>query len=368
MKKYIVFIIIVLAVGANAIAGTVNLKYNGNVEGDSITIWRVLIDDILKLEDDHDSRIEKMTLKCNAEMSFELTGDKGYSYAIFRDDDYSNAIEFFADPKEDMSIVINNDWTFDISGNKIMVEYKPIMDMVKEYGVKAQKLADENAELNKNEINELLKARRITFEDFVKNNLDNPVSIPCLIRCSKEFMIQYVDSITNNAKKSIFGAYYSDLNNYVKKVKILTDSKAKIVNGNEAPNFELPDATGKIVSLKDFRGKWVILDFWGTWCGWCIKGFPKLKAWYAENADKCEVIGIDCNDDVVRWKESVYRYELPWVNVWSDSQGDLPVEAIYGITGFPTKIVISPDGIIRDVTVGEDPAFYDKINKLLKEQ
>lgn len=149
-----------LTVGVNAMAGSVNLKYRDKVEGDSITIWRMLIDDILKLEDDQDSRIEKKTLKCNAEMSFELTGDKGYSFAIFRDNDYSDAIEFFADPKEDMTVIINNDWTFDVLGSKIMVDYKPMVDMGKEYDAKVRKLANENVELNKVEIQELLNAKK----------------------------------------------------------------------------------------------------------------------------------------------------------------------------------------------------------------
>ncbi|MDE6393778.1 MAG: TlpA family protein disulfide reductase, partial [Duncaniella sp.] len=63
--------------------------------------------------------------------------------------------------------------------------------------------------------------------------------------------------------------------------------QAEIAAGNvDAPDFTLPDLNGKEVSLSDFRGKWVVLDFWGSWCGWCVKGFPALKEAYTQYGKK----------------------------------------------------------------------------------
>ena len=73
-------------------------------------------------------------------------------------------------------------------------------------------------------------------------------------------------------------------------------------DGIEAPDFTLNDLNGKPLTLSSLRGKYVILDFWGSWCGWCIKGIPQMKEYYQKYAGKFEILGIDCNDTEEKWK------------------------------------------------------------------
>lgn len=137
-----------------------------------------------------------------------------------------------------------------------------------------------------------------------------------------------------------------------------------------APSFSLPNPDGKMVTLEDFRGKWVILDFWGSWCGWCIKGIPELKEAYKKYEGKLEVIGIDCRDDREDWLEAIKEYELPWVHVYNDTDNveATPdrVDQAYGIQGFPTKIIVDPEGKVKKIVVGEDPSFYEILADYLK--
>lgn len=131
-----------------------------------------------------------------------------------------------------------------------------------------------------------------------------------------------------------------------------------------APNFTLNDINGKPLSLSDLRGKWVVLDFWGSWCPWCIKGFPALKEAYKEYGGKVEILGIDCRDTEEKWKEAVKKYELPWLQVYNPGNNDL-IEK-YQIQGFPTKFIIDPEGNIANVTIGEDLGFFDILKSLVK--
>lgn len=131
-----------------------------------------------------------------------------------------------------------------------------------------------------------------------------------------------------------------------------------------APNFTLNDINGRPLSLSDLRGKWVILDFWGSWCPWCIKGFPALKDAYKEYDGKVEILGIDCRDSQEVWKEAVKKYELPWLQVYNPGDNKLLEE--YQIQGFPTKFIIDPEGNIANVTVGEDPEFFNVLKSLVK--
>lgn len=126
--------------------------------------------------------------------------------------------------------------------------------------------------------------------------------------------------------------------------------------GVEAPDFTLNDINGKPLSLSSLRGKYVLLDFWGSWCGWCIKGIPQLKEYYDKYKGKFEILSIACNDTDEKWKAAVKKYEMPWLHVINPKNSNA-LEG-YMITGFPTKILIGPDGKIIKTVVGEDPSFY----------
>lgn len=117
------------------------------------------------------------------------------------------------------------------------------------------------------------------------------------------------------------------------------------------------------MSLSDFKGKWVILDFWGSWCIWCIKGFPELKEAYEKYNDELVIIGVDCNETEEAWKAGVAKYELPWVNVYCPDGN--PLVAEYGIQGFPTKAIIDPEGKIRNITTGHNPDFFTALSNLI---
>ena len=135
-------------------------------------------------------------------------------------------------------------------------------------------------------------------------------------------------------------------------------------DGMMAPDFTLNDLSGKPLTLSSLRGKYVILDFWGSWCGWCIKGIPQMKEYYQKYAGKFEILGIDCNDSEEKWKAAVAKYELPWLHVYNTN--DSGVLEQYAIQGFPTKIIVGPDGKIVKTIIGEDPAFYTFLDKLFQ--
>ena len=146
--------------------------------------------------------------------------------------------------------------------------------------------------------------------------------------------------------------------------KAEAEAAQKQAAGAMAPDFTLNDINGKPLALSSLRGKYVILDFWGSWCGWCIKGFPEMKEYYNKYKGKFEILGIDCNDTEAKWKEAVAKHELPWLHVYNPR--DSKVLSDYGIQGFPTKIVVGPDGKIVKTIVGEDPAFYTLLDELFK--
>ena len=131
-----------------------------------------------------------------------------------------------------------------------------------------------------------------------------------------------------------------------------------------APDFELPDLQGNPLKLSSLRGKYVVLDFWGSWCVWCIRGIPSMTEAYARYTDKMEILGVDCRDSEKKWKAAVDEYQLPWLQVRCPDKQLQTLAEQYNIEGFPTKVVIDPEGKIAKVIVGEDPDFYTYLDEI----
>ncbi len=171
--------------------------------------------------------------------------------------------------------------------------------------------------------------------------------------------------LTERARGSLAANMYKGILASIEKEQA-SQSIQEGLEGNLAPDFTLNDINGKPLALSSLRGKWLILDFWGSWCSWCIKGMPKMKEYYAKYQDKLEILGVDCNDTVEKWKAAVVKHEIPWLHVyWDKEKGDNPVD-LYGVRGFPTKVVIDPQGKVAKTIVGEDPAFYDYLDEIMK--
>ena len=93
--------------------------------------------------------------------------------------------------------------------------------------------------------------------------------------------------------------------------------------------------------------------------------FPELKAAYEKYKPELEVIGIDCQETPERWKAGVERHQLPWVHVYLSQEKQTELLGAYGVQGFPTKVIVNPEGKIMNITSGEDPAFYTTLAKLM---
>ncbi len=133
----------------------------------------------------------------------------------------------------------------------------------------------------------------------------------------------------------------------------------------ETVDFTLKDINGKDFKLSSLKGKYVVVDFWGSWCINCIKGFPKMKEFYANHKDQVEIVSVDCNDTDSRWKAAVAKHTLPWINVYNPRTA-ADVTKKLGISAFPTKILLDQDGKVVKTFVGEDDSFYTVLESTIK--
>ncbi|MBR4402206.1 MAG: TlpA family protein disulfide reductase [Flavobacteriales bacterium] len=140
--------------------------------------------------------------------------------------------------------------------------------------------------------------------------------------------------------------------------------------GKPAPDFTLNDINGEKITLSQFKGRWVLLDFWGSWCIWCRRGNPSLVNLYDKyGGEDFEIIGIACRDKIEDWKKAIKDDGLEWrhANV-SQTEGGNKLPSMYNISGYPSKILIDPDGLISVISIGyhetDDPVVLKMVESL----
>ncbi len=118
--------------------------------------------------------------------------------------------------------------------------------------------------------------------------------------------------------------------------------------GRTAPNFSMADTAGVSVSLATYRGKYVLLDFWGHWCGPCIESMPKLKAMRTQYADRLAIIGVALEGprEAAKWKQSIRSNQLAWPQLSELKGAESPVLKRYNITAFPTYMLLDRQGMV----------------------
>jgi peroxiredoxin len=121
----------------------------------------------------------------------------------------------------------------------------------------------------------------------------------------------------------------------------------KPVVGNMAPDFTMNDTEGKPVSLSQYKGQYVLVDFWASWCGPCRGENPNVVAAYKKYKNKnFTVLGVSLDEDIDAWVKAIQKDELTWKHI-SDLKGwQSAVVPVYGIEGIPYNVLLDPEGKI----------------------
>ena len=264
-------------------------------------------------------------------------------------------VEFFVDREGEMISITGKADKFlesEISGGLYSRhEFDTIRALSKEFfalmddSVQVTKCVEKMAGFHNRYFNSLL--------DYIKTNPDNAYSAFLLTDLVEMLPLADIAEIFNGFSDRVKNSEYGKMiSRHINAASNMTGE------GSNAPDFTLNTLDGKQISLSAMRGKWVLLDFWGSWCAPCRKGNPHLVELYKKYSAKgIEFIGLGVSDTDERLREAIKEDGLLWPNAnTSQSEEGRELPSVYQVRGVPTKILINPQGIIEYVETGYDPS------------
>jgi thiol-disulfide isomerase/thioredoxin len=227
--------------------------------------------------------------------------------------------------------------------------------VIKKYQVQIDSLNKETDDEKRNAVRERLapyfmEVNKINY-DFFSKHPASYFTAYCLrfyLRSlSIDSLLMFYSRLAPPVKESEFGKFLKS------KIDLLTAGSP----GAVVTNFSKKDINGTDISLTGFRGKYILLDFWASWCIPCRKNSPALRVLYSKyNKSGLEIIGVSDNDSSPdAWRQAVAQDSLPWWHVLRgldpnkkrrNERNDSDINENFGISELPTYILINPEGII----------------------
>lgn len=196
----------------------------------------------------------------------------------------------------------------------------------------------------------ILEQSRNNALNYIENHPTSFVSLYLLIHSADQYGYSKTEELLKSLKP-----YWKQHTKY-KYLENWAVAKKRIQEGSMAPAFSTVNFEGEPVSLSSFKGKFVVLDFWGTWCGPCIAVIPELKELLRKYQPRnVELVSIACelgNDEdkmLSKAKKFVQQKDMNWIHLFeskNNSDSELSLVRKYSIDVYPSTVLIDPEGKI----------------------
>jgi thiol-disulfide isomerase/thioredoxin len=236
------------------------------------------------------------------------------------------------------------------SDNSLKIQFQKSLDSL---DLQLDQLVDQNKTISK----------QLSFE-FIKKNPNSFIAPDLLYRLliEEDEQLPYdtiknlYNKLTPEVKKSYGGKQLAE--------KLIDFENSRI--GSLAPDFKGKDLNGNLLQLSKFRNnKYVLLDFWASWCGPCREDFPFLKEIYKKYDNELEIISISKDKDIELWKNTIVKDKLEIWKHFSLKENGSFIDNNYFVTSIPVKVLIDKDGVIIGTWIGGGDENKTELTKIL---
>ncbi len=191
---------------------------------------------------------------------------------------------------------------------------------------------------------------------YLKSFVDTTTSQTVAIVSAANFLndpneISYLEDLNKSFdkrfnKRTEFGKEFSKLLSE-KLIANEAQNKGNLKIGEKAPDFTLPKANGEMFSLSDYRGQYVLIDFWASWCAPCRKENPNVVKNYKQFKDQnFTVFGVSIDEDKAAWLKAVKDDQLTWEQVIDTDGWQSKAARLYNVSSIPSNFLVDPEGNI----------------------
>ncbi|GAA4418430.1 hypothetical protein GCM10023187_51880 [Nibrella viscosa] len=131
--------------------------------------------------------------------------------------------------------------------------------------------------------------------------------------------------------------------------------------GQQTPTVNIIDSESKLYSLNSLNEKYLLIDFWASWCGPCIAQLPSLKDLYTTYSNKLAIVSISIDEDKEKWRKALLKHPTKWIQCLDKDQSQ-SLKTFFKVEGIPDYILVAPGGKIIDTHL-TIPAVIDALNK-----
>jgi thiol-disulfide isomerase/thioredoxin len=236
-----------------------------------------------------------------------------------------------------------NDLNYDDASILGSVNYKNFISNYTTMSVQKELASDESSALKDN-------GEALAKFNFINATFKDSDVVDFLLYTTLKQHIRYEGA---NGTKELLDIFNSSSNNENHKADILKDYAhwENLAEGDIAPTFNYADMNGTLHGLENFKGKYVYIDVWATWCGPCRKELPHLEELQEKykNSDKIVFTSVSIDQDSNSWRKMVAEQEMQGVQLLADAAWQSSIVRDYKISGIPRFLLIDPQGDIISV-------------------